>query len=115
MFDGADLRTWFEEGLVDQVVLQHRPPANPLEADSGEIIEAAAAGGVEVVHLLGGWHGVDFPEPDLSPVRPLLENWRRWGSSGFGFYEAERIGRDGRWLREMPRIVERWQADAALA
>ena len=109
MLDGADLKTWFAEGIVDQVVLQHRPPANPLEADSRPIIDAAHARGVEVVHLLGGWHGVDFDAPDLAPILPLLHNWRAWGSDGFGFYEAERIGRDGRWVHDMPTVVKAWE------
>jgi len=52
--------------------------------------------------------GVDFTTDDLSAIRPRLDTWRDWGSDGFGFYEAERIGVDGRWLREMPGIVEKW-------
>jgi len=115
MFDGADLDMWFRDGIVDEVVIQHRSPANPLEQDSSQIVSAAHEGGVRVVHLLGGWDGVDFDAPDLSPLRPLLANWRDWGSDGFAFYEAERIGRDGRWLREMPTIINAWQGGSSLA
>jgi len=109
MCDGADLKTWMEEGLVDQLVLQHRLPANPLEADSRPIIRMAHEKGIEVVHLLGGHHGVDFEGGDLSPILPLLKKWQDWGSDGFGFYEAERIAVDGRWLREMANVVDAWQ------
>lgn len=108
MYEGADLRAWIEEDLVDQLVLQHRDPANPLAADTRPVIEAAHAKGIAVVHLFGANHGVDFQSDDLAPVRPLIENWRQSGSDGFGFYEAERIVRDGRWLRETPDIVEGW-------
>lgn len=108
LFEGADLAVWAEEKLIDLLVLQHRAPANPPDADTRPIIDAAHAAGIQVVHLFGGWDGVDFPDDDLSPVRPRVEQWRTWGSDGFGFYEAERIGRDGRWLREMPDVVNRW-------
>jgi len=109
LVEGVNLKTWIAEGLVDQLILQHRSPANPVDADSRPIIEAAHAAGIRVVHLFGGNGGVDFASDDLSPVRPRVETWRGWGSDGFGFYEAERIVRDGRWLREMPDIVNHWQ------
>ena len=109
MLEGANLKQWIDERLVDQLILQHRPPANPVEADSREIIEAARAAGIEVVHLLGSNLGVDFPGDDLTPVRPRIDTWRGWGSDGFGFYEAERIVRDGRWLRDMPDVIRSWQ------
>lgn len=108
LFEGVDLAVWIQEKLVDLLVLQHRPPANPPDADTSPIIAAAHAAGIKVVHLFGGWDGVDFVADDLAPVRPRIETWRDWGSDGIGFYEAERIGRDGRWIREMPDLVEEW-------
>lgn len=108
LVEGCDLRTWIDERLVDMFVLQHRPPANPLEADTRPIVDAAHAAGVKVVHLFGGNIGVQFDGEDLSPIRPQIDTWSDLQSDGFGFYEAERIGRDGRWLREMPDVVEKW-------
>ena len=109
LFEGADLAAWIEEKLVDLLVLQHRAPANPQDADTRPIINAAHEAGIKVVHLFGGWDGVDFPGEDLSPIRPRIETWRDWGSDGIGFYEAERIGRDGRWIRDMPDIINQWR------
>ena len=109
MLEGCDLAAWIREKLVDLLILQHREPANPQDADSRPIIEAAHKNGIRVVHLYGGWGGVDFPNDDLAPVRPRIETWRQWGSDGFGFYEAERIGQDGRWIKEMPDIVGSWR------
>ena len=109
MFDGADLRVWIEEGLVDQLLLQHREPHNPLGADSRAIVEAARARGIRVVHILEVHTDLYVQQKDLSKLRVLLDRWRGWGSDGFGFYEAERAATEGRVLRELPSIVNHWR------
>lgn len=106
--DGADLEVWFERKLVDLLVLQHRPPANPLEADTRDLIAMAHDHGVRVVHLFGGNYGIDPAPRDTVPHLDLLNQWRDWGSDGFGFYEGERIVRDGVWLKRMPELTRNW-------
>src|SRR5690606_7537268 len=91
--DGADLEVWFERKLVDLLVLQHRPPATPLEADPRDLMAMAHAHGVGVVHLFGGNCGIDPAPRDTVPHLDLLNQWRDWDSDGFGFYEGERIVR----------------------
>jgi hypothetical protein len=108
LLDGCDLKVWLDEGLVDTLILQHRPPANPMETDIRPILQAAQAKGIEVIPLFGGNTAVNFDTPDLSPLHPKLKTWRDLGLNGLGFYEAERIARDGRWLRELPGITNTW-------
>jgi len=108
LLDGVDLPAWFEQKLVDVLILQHRPPANPLDADSRPIIDAAHAAGIQVVHLFGGGVSCGFADADLASLRPHMNNWRDWGSDGIGFYEAGRVVADGRWLRELPGIAAGW-------
>jgi hypothetical protein len=103
--DGADLRVWLREGLIDRYLLQHRPPRNPLEQDSRSFIQAAHRAGARVLHFFEGPQSLTLGENGPENFRPLLENWSSWNSDGFGFYEAERIVRDGRWLRELPKMA----------
>jgi len=108
IYDGCDLPAWFAEGLVDVLLLQHRGPENPIDADSRPIVDAAHAAGVKVVHLLGGGKERSFAGEDISPIQPHLQRWLEWDSDGLGFYEAGRIACDGRWLRELPDIIDRF-------
>ena len=68
---------------------------------------AAVRGSHDVVHVQG-WSA---HSADVATAHIVLEAWRDAGAAGFGFYEAERAARDGRWRRHMPRVVTDWSRD----
>jgi hypothetical protein len=108
LLDGADLSVWLEEGLVDRYLLTHRPPQNPLEQDSSVLVRDMHQAGAKAIHFFEAPQSLLLEGDTPQNFQSLLEQWSAWGSDGFGFYEAERIVRDGRWLRKLPQLVARY-------
>jgi len=81
--EGADLRVWFDEGLVDILILE-KYRTEEENVCLAPIIEAAAKAGVKV---LGG-----FPflgdDRDWREVSGIAESWLDDGASGVAVYES---------------------------
>ncbi len=107
LFDGADVASWLDEKLVDLLLLQHHRGRNAVDADSRPIIELARRQGVPTVHMMELLHQWVERAGDEGPgaYEQLVRKWAHWGSGGLGFYEAERVARDGNWFRRLPRLT----------
>jgi hypothetical protein len=106
--EGCDFDVWLEEGLADVLLLSpYFSVWKWQETAWQEMVRRGSAAGTACVNTFPrGFY--DFPDPDIGRVMPYLEAWREAGAAGFGFYEAERAARDGRWRRGMPQAVARW-------
>ena len=81
--EGADLPTWFDEGLVDILILEkYRTPEE--NVCLAPIIEAAARAGVKVLGAFP-YLGADR---DWREVAATAQGWLDDGASGLAIYES---------------------------
>ena len=83
MREGADLQAWFDERLVDILILEDYRRDKP-EVSIAPVVRAASKAGVKVI----GAFPYLAPDRDWNEVRKEAERWLEDGASGVAVYES---------------------------
>ena len=102
LFECADLQMWFDEKLVDALILETRggPDYGPSLAP---VVQAASKAGVKV---LGGFANPSFVmETPWRKIAAIAERWLAEGAAGVAFYESNALVCSDNLRKNMPGWV----------
>jgi hypothetical protein len=90
LHEGADLRAWFREGLVDALMLEeHGPGSRPGATPLGPVAREARRAGVRV---MGAFASPAFVrKARWTQLARIMDGWMEQGASGVAFYESSRV------------------------
>ncbi len=90
LHEGADLRAWFKEGLVDVLMLEEHGPGSLAGSISlAPVIREASRAGVRV---MGAFANPTFVQKTpWKRLARIMDRWMEDGAAGVAFYESSRV------------------------